>query len=38
MHLREIAKPLAQKGVTGIIIAASIYVMFKFASFASEYL
>jgi uncharacterized membrane protein YfcA len=38
IQIRDIVKPIAQKGVTGIIISASIYVLFKFASFVSAYL
>ena len=38
MTLREVFKPIAQKGVTGLIIAGSIYGIFMFASIASRYL
>lgn len=38
ISLREVFKPIAQKGVTGLIIAGSIYGIFMFASIASRYL
>jgi uncharacterized membrane protein YfcA len=38
IQIREIIKPITEKGVTGIIIAAGIYTLFKFASYVSHYL
>jgi uncharacterized membrane protein YfcA len=38
VSIREIVRPIAEKGVAGIIIAASIYTLFMFASIVSRYL
>lgn len=38
IQLREIVKPITEKGIIGVVIAVSIYALFKFASFASNYL
>jgi hypothetical protein len=38
IQIREIVKPVSEKGVTGLIIAASMYSLFKFAEYASNYL
>jgi hypothetical protein len=38
MNLKDIAKPLAQKGLSGIGIAFGIYGIFMFASYVTNYL
>lgn len=38
IQIREVVKPITEKGVTGVIIAGSIYTLFKFASYVSNYL
>ena len=38
MQLKDLLRPLAQKGLTGIIIAFGIYGIFMFASHVSRYL
>jgi hypothetical protein len=37
MQLRDVVKPLAEKGLTGIIIAFGIYGIFMFASYVAKY-
>ena len=38
MSVRDIVKPLVQKGLSGIIIAFGIYGLFMFASYVTNYL
>ena len=38
IQIREIVKPISEKGVTGLIIAVSMYSLFKFAEYVSNYL